>query len=77
MTYSGKESEKEFEYESLCCIPETLQITYISIKIFNGKIVNSFGTKQRYSISATLKTIQNVNWVVNSCITIFAIVFFF
>ena len=39
MTYSGKESEKEFEYESLCCIPETLQITYISIKIFNGKIV--------------------------------------
>lgn len=39
MTFSGKESEKEFEYESLCCTPETLQITYISIKIFNAKIL--------------------------------------
>ena len=23
MTSGGKESEKEFEYESLCCTPET------------------------------------------------------
>lgn len=36
MTCSGKKSEKEFEYVSLCCTPETLQIT---IKIFNAKIV--------------------------------------
>ena len=31
---------------------------------------------ERYSINATLKTRQNVNWVVNSCISIFATVFF-
>ena len=30
MTYSGKETEKEFEYESLCCTPETAHHLYLS-----------------------------------------------
>ena len=30
MTYSGKESEKEFEYESRCCTPETAHHFYLS-----------------------------------------------
>ena len=30
MTYSGKESEKEFEYESLGCTPETAHHLYLS-----------------------------------------------
>ena len=30
MTYSGKESEKECEYESFCCTPETTHHLYLN-----------------------------------------------